>query len=254
MRTQQRTKARPEQLVHPALTELFQQVKNGKTPVVVERIVTDIDEIAQRFIAASLSLLLFACSATGYVPPGPSGSTDLSRYVLVIQEGPNGQVSHSWQPLSGFDVSRFPRHASNSRFEGELVRASFNRDCEAERDECEEMCRASLKGRNWTHVSKGSKNEICIRRCMPAYQDCCERRELVEAGKLRLSFPVVDSAVDWLKQHHRELVVGTVVVIAGVAFVVVVAGSGGSALVLAPAVLLVSAGVPSAPPFTGVEQ
>ena len=30
-----------------ALTELFQQVKNGKTPVVVERIVTDIDEIVR---------------------------------------------------------------------------------------------------------------------------------------------------------------------------------------------------------------
>ncbi len=89
---------------------------------------------------------------------------------------------------------------------------------------------------------------------MPAYLDCCKLRELAEAGKLRLSFPVVDSAVDWLKQHHRELVVGTVVVIAGVAFVVVVAGSGGSALVLAPAVLLVSTGVPSASPFTGVEQ
>jgi len=88
---------------------------------------------------------------------------------------------------------------------------------------------------------------------MPAYQDCCERRELAEAGKHRLSFPVVDSAVDWLK-HHRELVVGTIVVIAGVAFVVSVAGSGGGALVLAPAVLLVSAGVPSVSPFTGVEQ
>ncbi|HYO66206.1 MAG TPA: HsdR family type I site-specific deoxyribonuclease, partial [Archangium sp.] len=30
-----------------ALTELFQQVKNGKTPVVVERVVTDIDEIVR---------------------------------------------------------------------------------------------------------------------------------------------------------------------------------------------------------------
>ncbi|WNG62914.1 hypothetical protein F0U59_34100 [Archangium gephyra] len=51
------------------------------------------------------------------------------------------------------------------------------------------------------------------------------------------------SAVDWLRQHHRELLVGTVVVIAGVAFVVV--GSGGGALVLAPFMLLASADVPS---------
>jgi len=214
----------------------------------------DTRAVAQRLIVSSLGLLFCSCSAARFAPSGPSSASELSRYVLVIQEGPDGQMAHSWQPLSGFDVSKYPHHATNSRFEGEVVRASFNRDCEAERDECEETCRASLKGRNWTHASKGSKNEICIRRCMPAYQDCCARRELTEAGKLRLSFPVVDSAVDWVKQHHRELVVGTVVVIAGVAFVVVVAGSGGSALVLAPAVLLVSAGVPSASPFTGVEQ
>jgi hypothetical protein len=179
----------------------------------------------------------------------------LSRYVLVIQEGPEGQLSHSWRPLSSVDVSKYPYHTSNSsRFEGEIVRASFNRDCEAERDECEKTCKASLKGRNWTHASDGSKDEMCRGRCRPAYLDCCKLKELAEASKLRLSFPVVDSAVDWLKQHHRELAVGTVVVIAGVAFVVVVAGSGGGALVLAPAVLLVSSGASSAHVFNRVEQ
>ncbi|HEX8825459.1 MAG TPA: hypothetical protein VF794_36445 [Archangium sp.] len=152
-------------------------------------------------------------------------------------------------------MSKYPYHTSNSsRFEGEIVRASFNRDCEAERDECEKTCKASLKGRNWTHASDGSKDEMCRGRCRPAYLDCCKLKELAEASKLRLSFPVVDSAVDWLKQHHRELAVGTVVVIAGVAFVVVVAGSGGGALVLAPAVLLVSSGASSAHVFNRVEQ
>lgn len=76
---------------------------------------------------------------------------------------------------------------------------------------------------------------------MPAYLDCCRLKEAAEARKLRVRFPGVDSAVDWLKEHRRELAVGTVVVIAGVTFVVIVAGSGGAALVLAPAVLLVSA-------------
>ncbi|WNG42610.1 hypothetical protein F0U61_52710 [Archangium violaceum] len=60
-----------------------------------------------------------------------------------------------------------------------------------------------------------------------------------------MKFPVVDEAVAWLKRHREELLVGTVVVIAGVTFVVVVAGSGGTALVLAPAVLLVSSDVSS---------
>lgn len=161
-------------------------------------------------------------------------------------------MSHIWEPLSGYELSKLPYLASNSHFEGQIVRASFNRDCEAERDGCEEMCRASLKGRNWTHASTGSKNAICREKCRPAYQDCCNLREMAETGTLRLRFPVVDSAVDWLKQHRRELLVGTIVVIAGVAFVIASGGTG--LLVLVPAVLLTSSGVSYTHPFAQVDQ
>ncbi|WNG32008.1 hypothetical protein F0U62_42240 [Cystobacter fuscus] len=68
-----------------------------------------------------------------------------------------------------------------------------------------------------------------------------------------MKFPATDKAVDWLKQHHEELLAGTVVVIAGVAFVTVVVGSGGTALVLVPAVLLVSPDVPSEPQIVAVQ-
>ncbi|WP_233166328.1 hypothetical protein [Archangium sp. Cb G35] len=176
----------------------------------------------------------------------------MSRYVLIIQESQDGRVSHAWQRLSDFDLSGYPELTSQGHLEAPVLRASFNRDCEAERDSCEEMCRASLKGRNWTHASDGSKKAMCVKRCLPTYVDCCKLRELSEAGKLRVSFPVVGSAVDWLKQHHRELLVGTIVVIAGVAFVVVAAGSGGGALVLAPIVLMASSGVPSVHVLTPV--
>ena len=57
----------------------------------------------------------------------------------------------------------------------------------------------------------------------------------------------VDKAVDWLKRHREEILVGTVIVIAGVAFTVIIVGSGGTALVLVPAVLLVSSAGPSMP-------
>lgn len=206
----------------------------------------------QRLMASSLSLLLLSCSATRYAPPGPSSPADLSRYVLLIQEAPDGRVSHAWQRLSDFDLFRYPELVNQGRFEAPILRASFNRDCEADRDRCEKMCKASLKGRNWTHASDRSKKAMCSERCLPAYTDCCELRELAEAGKLRVSFPVIGSAVDWLKQHHRELLVGSVVVIAGVAFVVVAVGSGGGALVLAPFVLLASSGVPSEHALTQV--
>jgi len=55
------------------------------------------------------------------------------------------------------------------------------------------------------------------------------------------SFQAIAPAIDWLEEHHTELLVGTVVVIAGVAFTVVVADSGGGALALAPLVLFAEA-------------
>jgi hypothetical protein len=73
--------------------------------------------------------------------------------------------------------------------------------------------------------------------------DCSRLREQADAVK----FPVTDKAVDWLKRNREELLIGTVIVIAGVAFVVAVVGSGGAALVLVPAVLLVSSEVPLTP-------
>jgi hypothetical protein len=52
-------------------------------------------------------------------------------------------------------------------------------------------------------------------------------------------FDTSDSAVDWIKNHREKLLVGTVIVIAGVAFVTVAAAAG--ALVLVPLVLLTKA-------------
>ncbi|QSQ28534.1 hypothetical protein JY651_44995 [Pyxidicoccus parkwayensis] len=49
-------------------------------------------------------------------------------------------------------------------------------------------------------------------------------------------FAAIDSAVDWLKRNRKAILVGSVVVVAGVAFVVLSAGAG--LVVLAPAVLL----------------
>jgi hypothetical protein len=56
-----------------------------------------------------------------------------------------------------------------------------------------------------------------------------------------------------LKQHHEELVVGTVVVIAGVTFVAAVVGSAGTALVLVPAILMVSSETPLVPQLARVK-
>jgi hypothetical protein len=192
--------------------------------------------LPMQFMASCLSILLLSCSATR-----PTHSSleahELSRSVLVIQEEPGTQISHSWIPVSSFDLAKYPHRAISSGTYSLIVRAAWTRNCEDELDACIAMCLKSLTGPDWSHASQGSKTKICRDRCRPAYTDCSRLREQAEA----LSFPVMDEAVKWLKRHREELQVGAVVVIAGAAFVVIAAGSGGAALILAPAVLLVSA-------------
>jgi hypothetical protein len=53
-----------------------------------------------------------------------------------------------------------------------------------------------------------------------------------------LEFPVTNDAVEWLKRNRRELLVGSIVVIAGVAFVTLSAGAG--LIILAPVALVIS--------------
>lgn len=199
-------------------------------------------------MAAGCALLLVACGATRSAYSAPEGH-ELTRHVLVIQEAPDGQLAHAWEPVSDFDLTKYPLRAQDGTLQSGIVRAAWTRDCEDEFDQCVAMCIKSLTGPNWSHANQGSKHRICRERCRPAYNDCSRLRDLAEARR----FPVIDDAVDWLKRHRKELEVGTVVVVAGVAFVVIVAGSGGTALILAPAVLLVSAEA-SAPALDAVAQ
>lgn len=78
---------------------------------------------------------------------------------------------------------------------------------------------------------KGAKKEYCERRCMQPYLDCKNAQ-----GERVLEFSAASKAVDWLKRYRQEILLGGVVVIAGVAFVAV--ASGGGALILAPVLLL----------------
>ncbi|REG26642.1 hypothetical protein ATI61_111192 [Archangium gephyra] len=202
-----------------------------------------------RLIAVGLGFFLASCSAPRASLPTPTSAQELSRSVLILEKTPGGQITHSWEPLSSFDLSKLPYRASSTTVEGPIVRAAWTRDCEEESDACMDMCRKSLRGRNWSHANKGSKEEDCRRRCRPAYLGCCQLREQAEA----LKFTAADNAVLWLKQHHEELLVGTVVIITGVAFIVTVVGSGGTTLVLVPALLLVSSETPIVPQLAQVK-
>ncbi|WP_395824263.1 hypothetical protein [Archangium minus] len=204
---------------------------------------------AWKLMAISFGFLLVSCGTSRASLPTRTSAQELSRSVLILEKTRHGQVTHSWEPLSSFDLSRLPYWVSAGSVEGPIVRAAWTRDCEEELDACMDMCLKSLRGRNWSHSNKGSKDETCRGRCRPAYIDCCKLREQAEA----LKFPAADKAVAWLKQHHEELVVGTVVVIAGVTFVAAVVGSAGTALVLVPAILMVSSETPLVPQLAEVK-
>jgi hypothetical protein len=206
--------------------------------------------VPRRFLASSLCLILTACSATRNAPPAPSGPESLGRYVLIIQEGPEGQVSHSWQPRSGFNLDPNARAytANHGDFGGRIIRTgALDDQCELVYRECMDRCESTRMPSEFNHYvsrygrSRG-KRIYCEEKCQEERARCYKYD-----GQMPVRFTAIDEAVDWVKRHRRELLVGAVVVIAGVTFVVVVAGTGGGALVLAPVVLLVSPNSPADP-------
>ncbi|WP_053066960.1 hypothetical protein [Archangium gephyra] len=160
---------------------------------------------------------------------------ELDQYVLVIEESASGRVTHSWRPVESVDLSQFRLQSHAERTYGRLVLAvaASRRDCDEENRQCISECMSTPVPRGYGHMTipgrkKGGKHEYCERRCMRPYIDCKNAQ-----GERVLEFSVAGMAVDWLKQYRQEILVGGVVVIAGVAFVAV--ASGGGALILVPA-------------------
>jgi len=194
----------------------------------------------RNFKALSLCLLLGSCSATRPMVAGPSGSQDLSRYVLIIENTADGQATHAWKPAKDFDLTEHRNLASVRADEGRIVRVSLDAaECERQYDICVPECQASTRIHQVDKYIYDTKQygpwrtgkwSYCRTACMRQLANC-----LGEAGREPVKFEALDTAVDWLKRHQDELVLGTVVVIAGVAFYVAVC-SGGIVL-LAPVLL-----------------
>jgi hypothetical protein len=107
-------------------------------------------------------------------------------------------------------------------------------DCQKEHEECVERC---WKKKNWPYPhnkkQSGWYHERCEHDCNEEFKKCEEEQEEVERERAkRLTFSRMDEAIDWIKDHKAEIALGTIVVVAGVAFVLTTGGSG--ALILAP--------------------
>lgn len=193
--------------------------------------------------------LLLSCSHGIIRPVLVPRPEDLHKLALVIQQGPDGSLTHSWRPAAEFQeaLQNLPSSIrDDAPWEPIVLASSRKRDCDQEQLDCHRNCMRRKLPAPHNYIPRGNPrhDQICRDRCLPPYLDC------VDAEKSRaLRFPAVDGAVEWLKEHRTQLLVGAVVVIAGVTFVVVSAGAG--LAVLAPLALMTSTDSAAAPLCAG---
>lgn len=195
--------------------------------------------------AVVLSVLLVACGSTHHAV-APTSASELTGFVLFIREMSDGTVTHSWRRAEEVNLAEYKSVSrARSRSRNFLPVVARPRDCDEENRECFNKCMSRPLPRGYGHMTsgrrgRGGKEEHCDDECRQPYLDCIELQRLKPQ-----EFAAIDSAVDWLKRNRRAVLVGSVVVVAGVAFVVLSAGAG--LVVLAPAVLLAEPATASEP-------
>jgi hypothetical protein len=181
-----------------------------------------------------LALLLTSCVTSRTV--APTNSRELTRLVLFIEKQSDGTVTHAWKRAEAFDLSPY-RGARTTRPAFPVVLTTGGtRDCDEENRACIHECMSRPLPQGYGHITsggrgRGGKEVYCNEKCMQPYRDCLKVQQLQPR-----EFTSVDKAIDWLKQNRDSVLLGGVVIVAGVAFVTVSAGVG--VLILVPAVLL----------------
>lgn len=108
-------------------------------------------------------------------------------------------------------------------------------DCQAEHEECFRRCWRKSRP-PYPHKHDEWYYKRCTAECSKAYNDCMDAQEEEAKERARkLEFSHASQALEWIRSHKAEVSLGTVVLIAGVAFVITTGGSG--ALILAPLAL-----------------
>jgi len=112
-------------------------------------------------------------------------------------------------------------------------------DCDAELHTCFTRCWESSR-RPYPHVEHNEwYYEYCTRECREQYIGCVQEQEQEDAERVKRrpehEFSSIDQARAWLRLHRAEVALGTVVIVAGAAFILATSGAG--ALILAPLAL-----------------
>lgn len=106
-----------------------------------------------------------------------------------------------------------------------------DRDRQAEHEECFRQCWKKSRP-PYPHKHDEWYYKRCTSDCSKAYNECVDAQEKAEEGVKKLEFSRIDQAIEWIRNNKAKVALGTVVIIAGVAFVITTGGSG--VLVLAP--------------------
>jgi hypothetical protein len=77
-------------------------------------------------------------------------------------------------------------------------------------------------------------HEYCTSECLDVFMKCVAEQEALEQqdSKRERSFSTMTAALDWLREHKSEVVLGSIIVVAGVSFTLAVAPAG--LLILSP--------------------
>ena len=172
-------------------------------------------------IALFVGLCAMGCTAsdartrlTQVEPP-----QEFTNHYLVIQDTQDGNATHAWVLSTEFEHWSEP----GSRI---MLASRRQRDCNQEHHECYRRCKKRKPPYPYEY-KQPSHSTYCRETCQEEYMEC-----LKATGQYAVEFVELNRAIDWLKRYRQEILVGTVIVVAGVAFVVVSAGAG--VLVLAP--------------------
>ena len=103
------------------------------------------------------------------------------------------------------------------------------RNCDQEQIDCFRRC-WKRKPPYPRERNKHDHYEYCQETCLKQYMEC-----LKATGQQPLEFRGMNEAIDWLKRHRKPLLVGSIIISASLAFVVVSAAGG--VLILAPIAL-----------------
>jgi len=190
------------------------------------------------FIGIS-SIGLSACTVTRVLPPHTANAnvashlqnTETEKMGLLRNEGEIDRIiSASNNPeIANEEGCTDALYWADEPISSQMIlvsAADLEAACNNEQIACMNRCMNNPKP-PYPAQKKGDRAHYahCHRRCLKQFMTCMRKAGLLQ------EFSVLDAAWSWIKSHGKEIV-GTVVVIGGVAYIVSTGGSGALVLVV----------------------